>query len=118
MKGRIDLRGRELQIRAVEVSEPDIEGVRTAPRRDALVVDLPAASCTNAVIAKVRDLLNDASGRTPVLVRFISSQGVTPLKIGSFRVDPHAGLLSELRGLLGPESVHVEHQDAPEDATV
>ncbi|MEX0989705.1 MAG: DNA polymerase III subunit alpha [Actinomycetota bacterium] len=111
VKGRIDLRGRELQIRAVEVFEPELEGVEAPVLAGELVVDLPAQACTNAVISKVKDLLDDAPGRTPVRVRFISSQGVTPLKIGSFRVDPHAGLLSELRGLLGPESVHVEQRD-------
>lgn len=108
VKGRIDLRGRELQIRGVAVFEPELDGVQTPAIAGELVVDLPARSCTNAVIGKVKGLLDDAPGRTPVRVRFISSQGVTPLKIGSFQVDPHAGLLSELRGLLGSEAVHLQ----------
>ena len=33
--------------------------------------------------------------------RLPSSQGVTPLDVGTFRVDPGGGLLSELRALLG-----------------
>jgi DNA polymerase-3 subunit alpha len=108
-KGRIDLRGRELQIRAVEVREPDLgdEGIRTDPAGE-LVVDLPAAACTNAVIAKVKALLSSHGGPTPVRVRFISSQGVTPLEVGNFRVDATGGLLSELRALLGSAAARVE----------
>jgi DNA polymerase III subunit alpha len=108
-KGRIDLRGRELQIRAVEVREPDLgdEGMRSNPPGE-LVVDLPAAACTNAVIAKVKALLSSHGGPTPVRVRFISSQGVTPLEVGNFRVDATGGLLSELRTLLGSAAARVE----------
>ena len=108
-KGRIDLRGRELQIRAVEVCEPDLgdDAERAEPPGE-LVVDLPSASCTNAVIGKVKELLSSHPGPTPVRVRFISSQGVTPLAVGSFRVDATAGLLSELRTLLGGAAARVE----------
>jgi DNA polymerase-3 subunit alpha len=111
VKGRIDRRGRgeEVQIRAVEVSEPDLgqPGVAAAPP-GVLVVDLPASSCTNAVITKLRELLGGQPGRTPVQVRFLSSQGITPLDVGSYRVDPSAGLLSELRLLLGSGAARVE----------
>jgi hypothetical protein len=32
---------------------------------------------------------------------------VTPLDVGTYRVDPNAGVLSELRALLGAEAVKV-----------
>jgi DNA polymerase-3 subunit alpha len=107
--GRADLRGRELQLRAVEVAEPDLGAGRPAkdPGR-ALVVDVAAASCTNATIAKLKELLAAHPGRSPVRVRYLSSRGVTPLDVGTFRVDPGAGLLSELRALLGHEAVAVD----------
>jgi DNA polymerase-3 subunit alpha len=109
VKGRVDLRGRELQLRAAEIREPDLGPGGPARRaRGVLVVDLPAASCTNTVIAKLKELLGAHRGSTPVHVRFISSQGVTPLEVGTFRVDPAAGLLSELRSLLGPKAARVE----------
>jgi DNA polymerase-3 subunit alpha len=109
VKGRIDLRGRELQIRGVEIREPELGEDGPAPVANGeLVVDMPAASCTNAVIGKVKDLLSTHPGVTPVRVQFISSNGVTPLQLGSFRVDPTAGLLSELRSLLGSESTRIE----------
>jgi DNA polymerase-3 subunit alpha len=114
VKGRADLRGRELQLRAVEISEPDL-GVerRERPPDGVLVVEIPAASCTNGVIAKLKELLAAHPGATPVQVRFVSSQGVTPLEVGSFRVQPAAGLLSELRLLLGAGAATVEPRGGP-----
>jgi DNA polymerase-3 subunit alpha len=114
VKGRADLRGRELQLRAVEITEPDLGGDHDRREPDgALVVDCPAPACTSAVIAKLRELLAGHPGRVPVKVRFISSKGVTPLDVGTFRVDPNAGLLSELRALLGPDAVRLVAREAP-----
>jgi DNA polymerase III subunit alpha len=114
VKGRIDLRGRELAIRAVEIGEPDLgedaSKARVSPGE--LVVDLSATSCTNAVIARLRDLLGSHPGPTPVRVRFLTAQGVTPLAVGGFRVDPTAGLLSELRALLGRGAARLESSTA------
>jgi DNA polymerase-3 subunit alpha len=117
VKGRVDLRGRELQLRAVEIREPDLGTSGPSPRtRGVLLVDLPAASCTNALISKLKELLAAHPGSTPVQVRFISSQGVTPLEVGTCRVEPGAGLLSELRLLLGRGAARVEERTAPPDA--
>jgi DNA polymerase-3 subunit alpha len=114
VKGRIDLRGRELQLRAVEIREPDLGAGGPGTRHQGLlVVDLPATSCTNAVIAKLKELLGAHPGPTPVHVRFISSQGVTPLEVGTFRVNAAAGLLSELRLLLGAGAARLEDRVAP-----
>jgi DNA polymerase-3 subunit alpha len=115
--GRIDLRGRELQIRANEVKEPDL-GVAGVPHRraGALVVDLSATACTPAVLARVKELLEAHPGTSPVRVRFHSSSGVTPLDVGTFRVDADGSLLSELRTLLGGESARVEERLAAASA--
>jgi DNA polymerase-3 subunit alpha len=114
VKGRVDLRGRELQLRAVEIRELDV-GPGGPVRRTlgVMIVDLAAASCTNALIAKLKDLFGAHPGSTPVLVRFISSQGTTPIEVGSVRVDPAAGLLSELRLLLGPRAARLEDEPSP-----
>ena len=50
---------------------------------------------------------------TPVQVRFHASDGVRPLDVGTFKVVPGAGLLSELRVLCGGDAVRVEprHRD-------
>ncbi len=109
VKGRVDLRGRELQLRAVEIRELDVGARGPAhPGPGVVVVDLAAASCTNALIAKLKDLFGAHPGSTPVRVRFLSSQGATPVEVGSVRVDPAAGLLSELRLLLGPKAARLE----------
>ena len=107
--GRIDLRGRELQIRAVEVREPSFGNeAPSATAPDALVVDLPASACTPSVLAKLKDLFEAHPGGAPVRVRFLSSKGVTPLEVGSFRVHPSGPLLGELRSLLGGDAARVE----------
>jgi DNA polymerase III subunit alpha len=105
--GRIDLRGRELQIRANEVREP-VLNAEFLPRRDELVVDLPAVACTPAVLSKMKELFEAHPGTAPVRVRFLSSEGVTPLEVGSFRVDAARSLLDDLRSLLGSGAARVE----------
>ncbi len=109
VKGRVDLRGRELQLRAVEIGEPDLGAEPSRVEPDGvLVVELQAGDCTGSVIAKLKELLAAHAGRTPVRVRFVSSSGVTPLEVGSFRVNAGAGLLSELRSLLGARAARIE----------
>jgi len=78
-----------------------------------LVVDVPAAACTPAAIAKLKQLLSSHAGRTPVQVRFVSSNGVRPLDVGAVRVEPGAGLLSELRVLLGTDAARVVPRSRP-----
>jgi DNA polymerase-3 subunit alpha len=108
VKGKVDLRGRELQLRAIEIREPDLGDAGPVPKtKGTLVVDVPAATCTTALIAKLKELLRAHPGSTPVTVRFLTSQGVTPLGVGSYRVEPGAGLLSELRTLLGRDAARV-----------
>ncbi len=116
VKGRVDLRGRELQLRAVEIRELEVGARGPAhPTPGVMIVDLAAGSCTNGLIAKLKDLFEAHPGSTPVLVRFISSQGITPIEVGRVRVDPVAGLLSELRVLLGPKAARLV--DAPPPRT-
>jgi DNA polymerase-3 subunit alpha len=112
VSGRIDLRGRELQIRANEIREPNLGlAAPNQPLRH-LEVDLPAEACTPAVLAKVKELLESHPGSAPVQVRFRSSNGVTPVEVGSVRVDPTGALLGELRSLLGVGAARVG-DDAP-----
>ena len=115
--GRIDLRGRELQIRANEVREPRLgSAAPQLARPEALVVDLPAAACTPAVLAKLKDEFETHPGGTPVRVRFLSSDGVTPLQVGSFRVNTTGQLLGALTSLLGSGAARVEPEQTPEEA--
>jgi len=108
--GRIDLRGRELQIRASAVKAPNLatDGGVLVAVAEALVIDLPASACSPSVLGKLKHLLEGAPGSTPVRVRFLSSQGVQPLELGSFRVDTRGSLLDELRSLLGAGAARLE----------
>ncbi len=113
--GRVDLRGRELQLRAVEVRPLETArgsgGGREAPSApgDPVIVEVPAASCTNGMLAQLKEVLAANPGTTPVMMRLVGEAGVTPLRLGDgYKVDPTAGLLSELRVLLGPHAVRQE----------
>ena len=81
------------------------------------MIDLTARSCTGTVIATLKELLAAHKGSSPVQVRFHSSQGVRPFDVGTFRVEPGAGLLSELRVLLGTEAVRLAPLE-PDDVLV
>jgi DNA polymerase-3 subunit alpha len=112
--GRIDLRGRELQIRATAVKEPDLGPDAPRVMEDTLVVDLPAAACTPAVLAKLKSLLEAHPGEAAVRLRFLSSHGAMPLALGTFSVNPGGSLLGELRSLLGNGAARLER--SPVDA--
>ena len=85
--GRVDHRGREVQIRASAVAEPDLGPDGPRAGIEALIIDLPAAACTPAVLDKLRALLGAYPGGSPVRVRFLTSEGATPLQVGAFTVD-------------------------------
>jgi DNA polymerase-3 subunit alpha len=106
--GRIDLRGRELQIRATEVKEPTLGPDAPRLRAESLVVDLAATACTPAVLEKLKELFEAHPGAAPVRLRFLSSAGVTPLSVGSYNVDAAGSLMGELHDLLGAGSSRLD----------
>jgi DNA polymerase-3 subunit alpha len=106
--GRIDLRGRELQIRANEVKEPVLGPDAPKLLAESLVVDLAATACTPAVLEKLKQLFEAHPGGAPVRLRFLSSAGVKPLSVGSFNVDAAGSLMGELHDLLGAGSSRVD----------
>jgi DNA polymerase III subunit alpha len=109
--GRIDLRGRELQIRANEVKEPVLGPDAPSLHQGSLIVDLEATACTPAVLGKLKELFEAHPGDAPVRLRFLSSAGVTPLALGSFNVDARGSLLGELRELLGVGASRLDDSD-------
>jgi DNA polymerase-3 subunit alpha len=106
--GRIDLRGRELQIRATQIKEPQLGTGDHQPIQEALVVDLTASACTPTVLHKLKALFEASPGREPVKLRFVSSEGTMPLDLGDVTVSTHGSLLDELRALLGPRAARLE----------
>jgi len=105
-RGRIDLRGRELQVVAIEIRE--LDGEEHAPPRPSgpVTLELPAQQCTDGLVVRLKELLAGHPGEVPVVLRLTSNGSGTTLKLGDgYRVDGSGGLLAELRRLLGPESV-------------
>jgi DNA polymerase-3 subunit alpha len=127
VKGRADLRGRELQLVAIEIFEPDLGaagagalgGWSNGPgagaagaAADPLVVDVPTTACTGGLINRLKELLGGFPGPLPVVVRLVGEGGVTRLKLGQdFSVDGSSALQSELRRLLGPRAVRLTAED-------
>jgi DNA polymerase-3 subunit alpha len=114
VKGRADLRGRELQLMALEITEPDLGDAFEGPARarpastDPVLVDIPARSCTSGLILRLKGLLASYPGELPVIVRLLTEGAAQRLRLGGeFRVDGSSALLSELRRLLGPAAVRL-----------
>ncbi len=110
VKGRVDLRGRELQIVASEIREledaapdpPASEG-GAAGAGSQLVLDVPTEDCTNGLVTRLKEALAAHPGRMPVVLRLVSSATSRTLRLADgYRVDGSPGLQSELRSVLGP----------------
>jgi DNA polymerase-3 subunit alpha len=120
VKGRIDLRGRELQIVALEIRELGAEEGSAPPAPgDPLLLEMPVRQCVNGMVVRLKEVLASHPGEVPVVLRLLSdgtpSSGTgedrthqTTLRLGDgYRVDASAGLLAELRTLLGAEAVRM-----------
>jgi DNA polymerase-3 subunit alpha len=124
VKGRADLRGRELQLVALEISEPnvgDADGGDTGSRAaglpkgkaDPLIVDLSPSTCTDGLISRLKELLAMHPGALPVVFQLVDDGEVTRLRLGDeFKVDGSAALMSELRRLVGWHSVRLAEEVA------
>jgi DNA polymerase-3 subunit alpha len=113
VKGRVDLRGRELQIVALEIRELDPEqGTTPVVPGDPLLLEMPVRQCVNGMVVRLKEVLASHPGEVPVVLRLLSdgtrpdAEHQTTLRLGDgYRVDASAGLLAELRTLLGTEAV-------------
>ncbi len=107
VKGRADLRGRELALVALDVSRPrfDLDDPPPAPR-DPIVVTVPAEQCTDGLVGKLKQVLAAHPGTLPVVMRLTTDGDVTKtLRIGNgYAVDGSDVLIAELRTLLGPSA--------------
>jgi DNA polymerase-3 subunit alpha len=125
VKGRVDLRGRELQLVALDIGEL-VPGEGSAPvaRGDPLLLEMPVRQCVNGMVVRLKEVLASHPGELPVVLRLLAdgtrSDGApgTTLRLGDgYRVDGSAGLLAELRTLLGAEAVRTGESRLPAPAT-
>jgi DNA polymerase III subunit alpha len=117
VKGRADLRGRELQLVALDIAEPDLaptdgsggsSSPSPPPSSDPLEVDIPPATCTPGLIARLKEVLSLHPGSVPVILQLVEDGDVTRLRLDDvYRVDASLPLLVELRRLVGAESVRL-----------
>jgi DNA polymerase-3 subunit alpha len=118
VKGRIDLRGRELQIVANEITElgdaagpegpkaPEGGAPASNGQADPLMLSVSTGECTNGLVARLKETLAAHPGAVPVVLRLVSEDRDRTLRLADgYRVDGSAGLMAELRTLLGTSSI-------------
>jgi DNA polymerase-3 subunit alpha len=106
VRGRVDLRGRELQLVASEVRPLDGAEGNGRPPVDPVTLEVAAQQCSDGLVVRLKEVLAGHPGQLPVVLRLVSNGGGKTLRFGEgYRVDGSVGLLSELRSLLGPEAV-------------
>jgi DNA polymerase-3 subunit alpha len=102
VKGRLDLRDDLPKIIAMEVLRPELSVDSGPPVR--VKVKLNALSDTK--VAKLKDILSEHPGDSPVYVHLESPEKTTVLRLGDDHlVDAGTGLYAELRILLGADCI-------------
>jgi len=105
VRGRVDLRGREVQLVAMEIGALD-DSEEPAPPGEPILLDVPAEQCTDGLATALKEVLAGHPGRLAVHLRLRSNGSAKLLRLADgYRVDGSAGLLSELRVLLGAGAV-------------
>ncbi len=103
IKGRLVGKDDGDEIRGTDVTFPDVSEGPTGP----VVISLPAARCTPAVVQQLRTVLTNHPGVTEVRVRLTTSSNRTTVwKLEeTLRVMPSPPLMADLKALLGPSCV-------------
>jgi DNA polymerase III subunit alpha len=69
---------------------------------------MSTARCTPPMVDRLRDVLATHPGTTEVQLRLVNGEREHLLRLGDgYRVRPSAGLMGELKALLGPSAVSV-----------
>jgi DNA polymerase-3 subunit alpha len=100
IKGRLDLKEEPAKIVCLEIKRPDLSDGDDPPVR----IQLAAGSLTDTVVGRLKSMLQEHPGDTPVFLHL--DKTVLRLPDG-FRVDTRNGLFAELRVLLGPNGLVV-----------
>ena len=103
IKGKLVGKDEGVERRGTDVSFPDVSEGPTGP----VVISLPAARCTPAVVQQLRTVLTNHPGATEVRVRLTTSSNRTTVwKLEeTLRVMPSPPLMADLKALLGPSCV-------------
>ncbi len=100
VSGRVDNRGDEVKVVAAEISEPNLRPA------DVIRLEIPARVLSADKVKRLREVLINHPGDTPVLLHMTSEAGHKVVKIGDdHRVAPRTALYAELRELFGEHAV-------------
>jgi DNA polymerase-3 subunit alpha len=98
VRGRVDLRDEQQKIVAMEIRRPVLGGADAPDLR----ISLPPAVLTDGTVGRLKDLLTEHPGPSPVLLHV----GEKVLRLPpEFNVDSRNGLVGELRMLLGAKAI-------------
>jgi DNA polymerase-3 subunit alpha len=99
VRARVDLREEQPKLVAMDIRRPELRRDDVDPP---LEVTVPVGALTDTVVQRLRDLLAEHSGPSPVLLRL----GPKVLRLPpEFNVDPASGLVGALKELLGAGAV-------------
>ncbi len=100
VKGRVDQRGDDLKLIALDLSEPELA------REHAVRLRVRAATMSADLVDRLRAILADHPGKVPVYAHLETEEKTTVVRIGAqHAVEPRAALYADLRALLGADSV-------------
>ncbi|HEX5630430.1 MAG TPA: DNA polymerase III subunit alpha, partial [Acidimicrobiia bacterium] len=100
VKARVDQRGDDLKLIALDLSEPDLA------QEQAVRLRMRAADLSADVVDRLRKVLADHPGSVPVFTHIESSEGTKVVRLGGqYTVEPRAALYADLRALLGADAV-------------
>ena len=99
IRGRVRWRDDQMQLMALEMSQPDISAADEAP----VTLSMPVAKCTPPVVQRLKEVLATHPGVTEVHLRLISPGRSTMMRLeDGLRVQRSPALFGDLKALLGP----------------
>jgi DNA polymerase III subunit alpha len=99
VRGRLDLREDVPKLVAMEITRPELS---PADDPGQIEVTVPLSSITETIVSKLKELVVEHPGSTPVHIRLGPKVIQLPPQ---FNVDPGAGLVGALKELLGANAV-------------
>jgi DNA polymerase-3 subunit alpha len=98
VRGRVSHRDDSVSLIASEVTLPDVRSAASGP----VVLSMPVARATSAVVERLRRVLQEHPGGTEVRVKLTAPGRATVLTIDTLKVAPSPALYGDLKALLGP----------------
>ena len=108
IRGRVRSREESVELIASEVSVPNVS-LESGGGGGPVVISIPAARCTPAVVEQLKQVLSTHPGVSEVRLRLVSHANKSTLwRVDErLRVQPSQPLMADLKALLGPSCVSV-----------